>query len=214
VVQPPGEEQGVRPLKIDLMYPTKHDKVFSKPRWFFEEKYDGWRLIARKTPEDVFLLTRKGHDVTQLFMDLTDTVIKLPCTSCVLDGELVAMDYLGNASLAVLNERARNSRNCVPGIPHPVFLMAFDLLELNGVDMRMHTLAERKDHLFELLVRQPLHSRILYVAHVRENGEYLWGRLLERHAEGMVAKRSGSSYRGGKSTKWLKIKPRYLHKNV
>jgi len=205
-------EAVTRPLKIDLMFPTKHTKVFSKPRWFFEEKYDGWRLLARKTESgNTFLRTRKGHDVTQLFLDLADPISQLPCRSCVLDGELVARDFTRRVSLAALNERARKSRNRVPGAEGiPVHLMAFDLLECDGVDLRMEPLWARKKHLWGLLVKQADGIRIQYVPHLEEEGKQFWEHVLVSEAEGMVCKRSGSSYRGGKSKKWLKIKPRYL----
>jgi ATP-dependent DNA ligase len=116
----------------------------SGPDWVHEIKHDGYRLMARRDPIRIRLLTRNGHDWAPRYPLITEAVDRLKVRSCLIDGEAVACDENG---LAVF-ERLRLK----PSGRH-VFLYAFDLLELDGQDLRREPLETRKATLASLLRR-------------------------------------------------------------
>jgi bifunctional non-homologous end joining protein LigD len=111
--------------------PTKTDKLPSGGQWLHEIKHDGFRVIARKDGDRVKLYSRNGNDLTRRFPLIIETLARLRSRSCIIDGEAVACDDNG---LAVF-ERLRRK----PAGNH-VFLCAFDLLELDGQDLRREPL--------------------------------------------------------------------------
>src|SRR5499427_8379458 len=107
--------------------PTKTDKLPSGSQWLHEIKHDGFRIIARKDGERVTLYSRPGNDFTRRFPPIARALTHLRCRSCIIDGEAVICDDNGVASF----DRIRYRRN-----DGDVFLYAFDLIELNGDDLR------------------------------------------------------------------------------
>jgi ATP-dependent DNA ligase len=107
--------------------PTKTDELPSGGAWLHEIKHDGFRIIARKDGERVRLYSRPGNDFTHRFPLIVETLAGLRARSCVLDGEAVACDHNGIASFDLIRNHRHN---------HRAFLYAFDLIELNGDDMR------------------------------------------------------------------------------
>jgi len=129
----------IPPGFIEPCLPSRADRPPSGPDWVHEIKHDGYRLMARRDSVGIRLLTRNGHDWSSRYLE---AVNRLKVRSCLIDGEAVACDKNG---LAVF-ERLRLK----PSGKH-VFLYAFDLLELNGQDLRREPIETRKATLASLL---------------------------------------------------------------
>src|SRR4249920_3761633 len=124
--------------------PTTGPQPPSGELWLHEIKHDGFRVIARKTGERVRLYSRPGNDLTKRFPLIIEALTCLRSQSCILDGEAVACGDDGIASF----ERIRYRRHDAD-----VFMWAFDLIELNGDDVRRDPLAVHKATLERVLVR-------------------------------------------------------------
>jgi bifunctional non-homologous end joining protein LigD len=167
----------------------------SGPLWLHEAKHDGFRVIARKDSERVRLYSRSGNDLTQRFPLIVEAMARLP--SCTIDGEAVACDVGGLPSFDLLRHRQRDA---------DVFLSAFDLIELDGEDLRRQALEQRKVDLHRLLA--DTEPGILCNEWI--DGGDCDGATVFEHArslglEGIVSKRKGSRYVSGRSPYWLKM---------
>jgi ATP-dependent DNA ligase len=124
--------------------PTKTDRLPSGGQWLHEIKHDGFRIIARKDGPRVRLYSRPGNDLTYRFPLIVETLARLRSRSCIVDGEAVACDDNGVASFDLVRHHRANDG---------VFLYAFDLIELNGDDLRRDPLEVRKARLASVLAR-------------------------------------------------------------
>jgi len=184
----------MRPLELQ-----QTDTAFDHPDWIFELKYDGFRALAQIERGACQLVSRNGN-VFKRFDDLRQA---LPndlkgVVDVVLDGEIVVLDESGASQF---NELMR-SRSATA-------LAVFDVLWLNGEDLREMPLLERKRILHSVI--RPKVTRVLYVDHVVHSGRALYREICRRNLEGVVAKPGVSPYRKvlGRSP-WLKIKnPNY-----
>jgi bifunctional non-homologous end joining protein LigD len=164
--------------------------------WLHEIKHDGFRVIARKDGPRVKLYSRPGNDLTSRFPLIVEALACLRARSCIVDGEAVACDEQGIACF----DRLRHHRS-----DETVFLYGFDLVELNGEDLRRDPIEVRKATLISVLAKAGAGIRF------NEHLEFDDGETVFRHAcrlglEGIVSKRLGSRYRPGRSLDWLKIK--------
>ena len=180
---------------IEPCLPSPADRPPSGPDWVHEIKHDGYRLMARRDPIGIRLLTRNGHDWSPRYPIIVEAVDRLKVRSRLIDGEAVACDKNG---LAVF-ERLRRK----PTGKH-VFLYAFDLLELDGQDLRREPIETRKATLASLL-RGSLRGLRLN-EHLAHDGESVFRHACKMGLEGIVSKRLGSRYRSGRSKDWLKFK--------
>jgi bifunctional non-homologous end joining protein LigD len=162
--------------------PTTAPQPPSGAAWLHEIKHDGFRVIARKNGERVRLYSRPGNDLT--------------ARSCIIDGEAVPCCDDGIASFA----RMRDWRH-----GGSVFLRAFDLIELDGDDLRRDPLAVRKATLASLVARAAPGLRLN--EHLdRDDGALVFEHACRLGLEGIVSKRRDSSYRPGRSRDWIKSK--------
>src|SRR3954468_4353090 len=127
---------------IDPCLPSPADKPPSGANWIHEIKHDGSRLLARRDPVGIRLLTRRGNDWANRFPLVVEAVNHLKVRSCLIDGEVVCCNDRGLAVFATLRRRQHEAT---------AFLYAFDLLELNGSDMRREPIEVRKATLASLL---------------------------------------------------------------
>src|SRR5499427_7923378 len=176
--------------------PTKADTPPSGSVWLHEIKHDGFRLVARKDGDHVRLYSRPGNSLTERFPLIVEALLRLRSRSCIIDGEAVACDDNGVPNFNRIRYRRHDAT---------VFLYAFDLIELNGDDLRREPLEVRKATLASVLAKA--------LSGLRLNGhlEHEDGELVFRHAckmglEGIVSKRLGSPYRSGRSRHWVKSK--------
>src|SRR5262245_26570462 len=175
--------------------PTNAHTLPSGGQWLHEIKHDGFRIIARKNGERVRLYGRPGNDLTRRFPLIVETLARLRSRSCIIDGEAVACDDNGVASF----DRIRHQRH-----DGDAFLYAFDLIELNGDDMRRDPLEVRKATLRSMLAKAGLGLR--FNEHLEGDGPTVFAHACKMGLEGIVSKRKDSPYRSGRSPDWLKMK--------
>jgi bifunctional non-homologous end joining protein LigD len=176
--------------------PTAADRPPSGHGWVHEIKHDGYRLIAHRSAAGIRLLTRNGHDFIDRYPMVVGAISKLSCWSCTIDGEVVILDQKGRA----IFERLQQG----PRVKPAAILFAFDLLELDGRDLRPEPLVVRKRTLQSLTMRSP--AGILYNGHLGGDGAVIFRHACRLGCEGIVSKRSDSAYRSGPSRDWVKIK--------
>jgi bifunctional non-homologous end joining protein LigD len=160
-----------------------------------EIKHDGYRLIVRRDGDNVQLFTRRGHDWTERYPAIAAAATKLRARSFTLDGEAVVCGPDGVAVFDALHRRHKAM---------DAILYAFDLLELDGADLRPLPLGERKAKLASLLAGKPI--AIGYNEHTDEDGATVFRHACKLGFEGIVSKRLGAPYRSGPSRDWLKVK--------
>jgi bifunctional non-homologous end joining protein LigD len=186
---------------VNLMQPTLVSKPFQREGWIWEEKYDGWRMVAYKDHDAIRLVSRPGRDHTARFPGLVAALRGLPPATLVLDGEVAIFDE----RLVSRFEWLRHGKS--PDVATPPLYMAFDCLYKRGKDLRERPLGVRRQILEDLIDGQRL---ILPARRLAEDGLAAWAEVIERGYEGMVAKDPASPYVGGRTLKWLKVKqPHY-----
>jgi bifunctional non-homologous end joining protein LigD len=184
------------PPFLDPCLPTRVSVAPAGSQWIHEIKHDGYRLMIRRTPDGVRIRTRRGFDWTDRYPLIVEAARRLHATSFVLDGEGVILRPDGVSDFDRLHSR-RHDRE--------VQLLGFDLLELNGADLRGEMLIDRKATLARLLRRS--HDCIQFVEHIEAaNGAIVFEHARKLGLEGIVSKRRGAPYQHGRSRAWLKIK--------
>jgi bifunctional non-homologous end joining protein LigD len=175
--------------------PTNAPQPPSGGQWLHEIKHDGFRVIARKNGDRVRLYSRPGNDLTYRFPRIVEAMAKLRAQSCIVDGEAVACREDGLSSF----DRIRYRQHDVE-----VFMWAFDLIELDGEDLRRHPLTVRKKALTSLLARAAPGLR--FNEHMEADGPDVFHHACMLGLEGIVSKRKDSQYRSGRSPHWIKSK--------
>ncbi len=165
--------------------------------WYSEIKFDGYRILAFKRGSEVRLLTRNGLDWTHRMSALAAAVGRLGPSSMVLDGELVALRPDGMTSFADL--QAALSDNRTDGL---VFY-AFDLLHLDGWDLRPCRLDGRKAAMAQLGIWTDM---VRFSDHIAGDAGPIRRQACTMGLEGIIAKRADSAYRAGRSADWVKLK--------
>jgi ATP-dependent DNA ligase len=181
---------------IQPCLPTKAQQPPSGWWWLHEIKHDGFRVIARKDGHRVRLYSRPGNDLTDRFPLMVEALARLRSRSCIIDGEAVACGDDGIPTFDRIRYRRHDAS---------VFLYAFDLIELNGDDLRRDPLAVRKATLASVLAKAAPGLR--FNEHLEhEDGEVVFRHACKLGLEGIVSKRKDSPYRSGRCPDWLKMK--------
>jgi bifunctional non-homologous end joining protein LigD len=173
---------------------------FDDPDWLYEIKHDGFRALAVIENGRCRFFSRNKHRLTG-FRDLAEAIVKeLNVESAILDGELVATDGMGRTVFAALMQRSRTVR-----------YFSFDLVWLNGEDLRPLPLRTRKDKLKRILPSRSPHLQ--YVDHTKGAGTELYRLACQLDLEGIVAKKADTPYDDKARGSWIKIKnPSYSQK--
>jgi bifunctional non-homologous end joining protein LigD len=188
----------LRPLPAGFVppcLPTGSKTPPSGKEWLHEIKHDGFRVIARKVGTRVNLYSRPGNDLTWRFAVIVEAIARLRSQSCIIDGEAVVC---GDEELHPSN-RIRHRQH-----DDAVFLYAFDLIELNGDDLRRNPLKTRKAALEAILRRSP--TGVRFNEHIEEDGPTVFQHACKLGLEGVVSKRKESRYSSGRSPDWIKSK--------
>jgi bifunctional non-homologous end joining protein LigD len=196
----------VEPRKVEAMHAEPHDEAFTRDGWIFELKLDGYRLIASKSKGEALLLTRNGNDYTEVFPEIARAVKALPVQECIIDGEVVVCDSKGLPSFPMLQRRGRLSSPIDvkrAAVELPATFFAFDLLAFEDFDLRPLPLTERKQYLVDVV---PKLGPLRALDHIEREGEAFLEQVTAMGLEGVIAKKSDSPYRKGRSGHWLKIK--------
>lgn len=175
--------------------------------WAHEVKFDGYRLQLKVEGGEAVLRTRKGLDWTEKFTAIARQAEKLP--DCIMDGEVVALDRHGAPDFTALQVALSegDSRNLI--------YYAFDLLFVDGEDLRDRPLVERKARLQDLLAGlKAKHPGLRYVDHFETGGDAVLQSACRMHFEGIVSKELAAPYRSGRVGSWTKAKCRAGHEVV
>ena len=173
--------------------PTLRIRLPKGDGWVYEVKHDGYRFQVHKAGAGITLYTRNGADWTERFPHLAIALASLACKSAIIDAELVYMN--GFEAL----HRGAHKR-----LEDDLLLWGFDLMQLNGTDLRIVALDDRKRRLGHLIERSSI-PRLLH-SETFTDGEKLLGECDTRKLEGVVAKHRNGVYRSGRSTSWIKVK--------
>jgi bifunctional non-homologous end joining protein LigD len=176
--------------------PTRGTKVPDHPDWIHEVKQDGFRLIAQRDGDRVRLFTRNGHDWTNRYPLIAEAARRIKTTQFAFDGEAVLLGVDGISDFAGLYSGKHNDE---------IQLYAFDILALDGDDLRKLPLHLRKTNLARLLARR---ADGIHLAPFEQGeiGPDLFKAACQMGLEGLVSKRRDSRYRAGTSRDWIKVK--------
>jgi bifunctional non-homologous end joining protein LigD len=194
------------PLDTEPQLATLAARVPAGADWAHEIKFDGYRILASVSGGKATLRSRRGNDWTERFAPAAAALSGLACRQAQLDGELVALDEKGRSDFQELQSALRT------GDPGRLVYFAFDLLFLDGYDLRASPLLERKAALKKLLQAsdkrggKEFRARVRYADHVDGDGEGLFRNACELSLEGVVSKRKDAPYRAGRSDAWTKVK--------
>jgi bifunctional non-homologous end joining protein LigD len=192
-----GARQAALPEALAPQLASLVDVPPEGPGWFHEPKLDGYRLLCRIDEGQVRLLTRRGHDWTERFAAIEEAARALPCRTALLDGEAVVIASRGLSSFQELQAALASGKG-------DIALVAFDLLYLDGWDLRGAPLRSRKELLRLLLSGAP--RSIGYGDHLETSGAFVFKEACRLGMEGIVSKRAADPYRSERSRSWLKIK--------
>lgn len=165
--------------------------------WLNEAKFDGYRLLVAVGGGEVSCYTRTGLDWTDKFHTVAGALAELDCNSALIDGEAVAVAGEGS-SFSALQKALKEGGD--------TRFYAFDLLELNGRDLRQRPLTERKSELKTLLDSLGPTGSVQYSEHVRGNGAKVFAAMCKSGQEGIIAKQADAPYQNRRTRSWLKIK--------
>jgi bifunctional non-homologous end joining protein LigD len=183
------------------MAPTLTKPPFQRPgSWVFEEKVDGWRMLAYRDGVSVRLISRNSIDHTRRFRELAHAISKLPQQMVVLDGEVAVYDEKLVSRFYLLGDD-ESGLICTPRV-----LIAFDVLQLGKHDLRRLPLDTRRERLEELLDDAKM---VLPCRRLPDDPVKAWAVVEERGYEGMIAKAPESVYRSGPTNSWFKVKVRH-----
>jgi bifunctional non-homologous end joining protein LigD len=174
------------------------DRVPAGEGWLHEFKWDGYRLMVPIHEGEVRLLTRNGFDWTDRFPTIAEAARALPVRSSYLDGEAV-VEERGIPDFTALRRALGEGRG------DKAILLAFDLLFLDGEDLRDLPLVERKSRLAETMRPAP-RAGIVYSEHVTGMGEFMMRQATALGLEGVLSKRADRPYVSGETRDWVKVK--------
>jgi bifunctional non-homologous end joining protein LigD len=187
------------PRRVGLQLARLVDTAPEGAGWLHEIKFDGYRVLIWRNGRQVRITSRGNQDWSAKLLDAAEAARQLPCRSCILDGEVVALDGSGRSSFARLQQffGAGAARS-------QLRIMVFDLLFLDGQDLRGLPQIERKQRLARLMrARQ---TPLELSAYSLGNGPEAARAACRQHLEGIISKLSAAPYREGRRGAWLKIK--------
>ena len=188
------------PAFVQPCLATLGDKPPDSDSWIHEIKFDGYRIQARLDRGKVKLLTRKGLDWTQKFPTIASAVAKLPTRTALIDGEVVAEGDDGLSSFSLLQQDLKAGRH-----DRMVFYV-FDLLHLDGTNLRQLPLIARKNALATLLKREPARGPLRLSESLSGPGTTLLQHACKMGLEGIVSKLAEAPYSAGRGHDWVKTK--------
>ncbi|MDR5763114.1 DNA ligase D [Caballeronia sp. LZ035] len=198
-VRAPDTAPGEMPALIEPQLATLVERHPVKGKWSYEIKFDGYRMLARIERGDVKLITRNGHDWTARMPRLRDALAILPVDRAWIDAEAVVLDASSKPDFNAL-QNAFDRRSTAD-----IVLYVFDLLWLNGNDIREQPLRSRRALLHKLM--QSVESPLLrYSDDFAEDPASLVASACKMKLEGIIGKRADGPYRSGRSNEWIKLK--------
>jgi bifunctional non-homologous end joining protein LigD len=200
-----GSVKRAMPTAIHPMLATSVDVPFDDPEWLFEIKWDGYRAIAFIAKGKVRLVSRNQNDLTAQYPELQNVPSFIQAETAILDGEVAALDEQGRSSFSLMQQRTgirSGGRRTGSRQDIPVLYYVFDLLYLDGYDLRRVSLEQRKDLLAGITSPD---GPVRYSDHFPQ-GKALFAAARQQGLEGILAKRRSSVYQERRTREWLKIK--------
>lgn len=194
----PGAKKAKFPAGIEPQLATLVDDVPRGAEWVHEIKYDGYRALCEVQGGEARLITRHGKDWTDRFGPVAPEAAKLPVREAILDGEAVVLEPNGTTSFQALQNALSEGRE------DDLVYFAFDLLYLDGYDLRGATLADRKEALTRLLEGRG--GAVRLGDHISGDGTEFYRHACNFALEGIISKRADLPYHSGRSKDWLKVK--------
>jgi bifunctional non-homologous end joining protein LigD len=201
----PGAIRKPMPTAIHPMLATPVEKPFDDPDWLFEIKWDGYRAVSFLQDGKVRLVSRNQNELTGEFPELRELSKLIKAKNAILDGEVVALDEQGRASFSLMQQRTgirKGGRRVGARRELQIVYYLFDLLYLDGYDLRRVALEQRKQALAQIVAPSDL---VRYSDHFPQ-GLALFDVAKQKGLEGILAKRRESHYEERRSREWLKIK--------
>ncbi|WP_234842220.1 non-homologous end-joining DNA ligase [Sinorhizobium meliloti] len=189
------------PARIDPCLAMLVDKPPKGPEWTYEVKWDGYRIAVHLEPGRVKILTRGGYGWTERFPTIADDARRLAVKTAILDGEAVVLDDQGQSDFGMLQRALGRLPSAVES--GAIVCYAFDLLYLNGRDLRRLPLRERR-RLLEPLVAG-WEGAIRLSEEVQADGDEFFRVACAHGLEGIIAKHVEKPYRSGRGDWWQKI---------
>ena len=196
----PGAKKSKLPDFVEPQLATLYEAAPTGEEWVHEIKLDGYRELCRIDGRDVRLISRNGKDWTEQFRSLIGDLRSLPAKKALLDGEVVALLPTGLSSFQALQNALSEPAGS------RITYYAFDLLYLDGYDLRDVPLKERKALLSQLFRSLPPGGSLRYSDHFEGEGEAFLAQACTHGLEGIVSKRADGRYRSGRGRDWQKIK--------
>lgn len=195
--------QGRKPETIGVKAPfpgfiepalaTLIERVPRGDRWIHEIKFDGYRVQLQIANETTTIFTRNGHDWTKRFKKVADDAFHISADSAIIDGEIVVPAADGTTDFSVL-------QNELKGKSTKIVLVAFDLLYVNGHDLRKVPLTERKARLKKLIAK----TSVQFSESFETDGPEMMKHACKVGLEGIVSKVADSHYTSGRGNDWVK----------
>jgi len=183
---------------IEPQLPSLVEQPPEGKHWIHEIKHDGYRSQLVIERDQVRVFNRNGYDWSDRYPSIVRAAAKLPCKSAIIDGEAIVQNGNGASDFGALQSAMRRQ-------PHSIVVYAFDLLHLDGKDLRQESLLERRAYL-KALIGDDDESRIQFSDEFDGDGATLFKACGELGLEGIVSKHALAPYRCGRSKTWLKTK--------
>jgi bifunctional non-homologous end joining protein LigD len=178
--------------------PTLQEQAPTGPDWVYEIKTDGYRAQVHIRRGEVTIYSRSGYDWTEQFAAIAQAVKKLNVREAIIDGEATVLGNTGLPDFQALRRELANPQS------KRLLYHAFDLLYLDGRDLRRASLLDRKQALKSVLRKAP--STIVYVDYLEDDGAHVFEQACRMGLEGIVAKHTDAPYRSGRQDSWIKLK--------
>ncbi|MGR3592392.1 MAG: DNA ligase D [Limimaricola soesokkakensis] len=190
------ERKGAAPGFVAPQLATLREEAPEGDDWWQEPKFDGYRCLLSLGADGPRAFSRNGHDWSDRFAPLIGPARAIPCDTALIDGEVTAGD--GNGDFSTLQKAL--------GEGGALSFYAFDLLHLDGEDLRAQPLEQRREVLDALLGELPGDGAIRLSPYIRGSAEEVLTQLCGAGAEGIICKRADAPYRSGRSADWIKVK--------
>lgn len=205
------EKPIARPAKMPLafippMKPLLVDDAPDGDDWIHEIKYDGWRVQVI-IGDEIRAFTKNGHDYTRQFAPIVEAARTFGARQTILDGELIVQGADGRSDFHSL-------RSAITSAPERLVFYAFDMMVVDGLDIRPEPVVDRRARLQNLIGDHDPGFPIQFSEHFEGNGPLIFQHADKMNLEGIVSKKASSRYRSGETTNWLKIKTFTEHEYV
>jgi bifunctional non-homologous end joining protein LigD len=191
---------------IQPMLASIAEEPFDDPNWLFEIKWDGYRVVSFIKNGNVRMVSRNQNDLGPRYPELRELPKLVNAKSAILDGEVVVLDEQGRPSFSLMQQRTgirAHGRQTAARSDLPILYYVFDLIYLDGYDLRRVALDDRKRVLRQIL---PSGEMVRYSDHQAGQGVALFQAAKQKGLEGILAKKCNSCYEERRSREWLKIK--------